>query len=223
MAIIPAAGQGTRMGAVKQLLDLKGKPVLIRTIEAFEGHDEVDEIIISAPKNIAEIIGVYGFKKIRAVVPGGDNRQASVWAGLDVIDDDETCVLIHDGARPLLSKKIISDVLGYVRKGECAVSGVISKDTIKITDGDNLIRDTPSRERTWLVQTPQGFPCHIIKKAHLSAKAKGFIGTDDAVLVERIAVPVRMVKGEYSNIKLTTPDDLQLAEALISAFGNPMD
>ena len=217
--IIPAAGSSSRMGVTKQLMDLKGKPVLIHTIEAFEKHEEVDEIIICTSKEIAEVIAPYNFKKIKAIVPGGASRQDSVRIALDALGMDDYYVLIHDGARPLISQKVISDVLDCVRRGECATSGVISKDTIKITDSHGIVKDTPPREHAWLVQTPQGFPSRIIKKAHNLAKAEDFVGTDDAMLVERLGVSLRIIEGEYSNIKLTTPEDMQLAEILLHKRG----
>jgi len=213
--IIPAAGTGTRMGAVKQLILLDSIPVLARTIEAFEYHDEVNEIILAAPENVAEAIQPYRFKKLTAIVEGGPHRQASVWAGLNALSPDTAGVLIHDGARPLVTQKAISDVLTCVRRGLCAISGVKSKDTIKITGENNIIRHTPNRDNIWLVQTPQGFPYHLIKEAHQKAIADGFVGTDDAMLVERLGTTVRMVEGDYRNIKLTTPDDIHMAEALL--------
>ena len=218
--IIPAAGMGTRMGAVKQLLILKDRPVLSHTLAAFEEHEEINEIILVAPAESMEEIQIkaifpYGFKKISAVVQGGLHRQESVWAGLNHLSQDVAWILIHDGARPLVTKQVISDVLAYVRKGVAAVSGVKSKDTIKLTE-DDIVKDTPARDYAWLVQTPQGFPHNLIKEAHIKALAEGFIGTDDAMLVERLNVPVYMVEGDYRNIKLTTREDVKIAEALIT-------
>jgi len=209
--IIPAAGTSVRMGTMKQLLILKDRPVLAHTLAAFENHRKIDEIIMAAPENVAEVIRPCGFKKLKAVVKGGGNRQASVLAGLMAVSPDVGHVLIHDGARPLVSRQVISDVLEQVRCGRCAVSGVKSKDTIKIADENNVICDTPNRGNTWIVQTPQGFPLHIIKEAHLRALSDGFVGTDDAILVERIGFDVYMVEGDYRNIKLTTPEDVPVA------------
>ena len=206
---------GTRMGAAKQLMILGTKPVLAHTIEAFDSHKDVDDIIVVAPENVAGAVRAYGYKKLKAVVPGGAERQASVWAGLSALDGETGPVLIHDGARPLVTQKVISDILSCVRQGKAAVSGVISKDTIKIADAEGFVKDTPKRELVWLVQTPQGFPCRMIKEAHQQAINDGFVGTDDAGLVERMGIPVLMVKGDYRNIKLTTPEDLQMAEALL--------
>jgi len=208
--IIPAAGTGSRMGTEKQLLQLSGKPVLARTIEAFEAHDEIDDIIVVSKHKLT------GYKKVRATIPGGETRQASVREGLKALADDVAWVLIHDGARPLVTQQAISAVLGYVRRGYSAVSGVKAKDTVKITDENNIITATPNREATWLVQTPQGFPREIITEAH----KQDFIGTDDAMLVERMGVAVRMVEGDYRNIKLTTPEDILLAESFLHKEGS---
>ena len=214
--IIPAAGTGSRMGVDKQLMPLKGKPVLTYTLAAFDSHDEVDEIIVVAPRNVADVILPYGFEKVKTVVEGGDNRQASVWAGIQQINSDVTNVLIHDGARPLVTHNAISDVLACVRRGIPAISGVKPKDTIKLADNCNMVKETPNRDKVWIVQTPQGFPAATIIKAHELAITENFLGTDDAMLVERMGVEIYMVEGDYHNIKLTTPEDRAVAEALLS-------
>ena len=209
--IIPAAGLGSRMGnQLKQLMLLDGKPVLSHTLEAFNSHKEIDEIVVVGPRSLRDITNK--FEKVKALVEGGENRQASVWRGLCALDDDVDWVLIHDGARPLVSSRVISDVLA---SGVCAISGVKSKDTIKIADVNNIVEDTPDRDGVWLVQTPQSFPYHIIKKAHQQAIDDSFTGTDDASLVERLQIPVKMIAGDYRNIKLTTPEDILVAEAYI--------
>ena len=208
--IIPAAGTGSRMGGLKQFMLLGGKAVLAHTIEAFEKHEEVDEIILAAPEQAAE----WTYKKVKAILAGGPTRQASVYAALSRAEAD--CILIHDGARPLIRQQAISEVIKHVRQGHCAVSGVLAKDTIKIAAGDNnIVQHTPPRSQTWLVQTPQGFPAHIIKEAHRRAAAESFLGTDDAMLVERMGIAVHMVQGDYCNIKITTPEDLRIAEELL--------
>ena len=213
--IIPAAGTGSRMGCRKCMLLLDGIPVLYRTISAFDNHDEIDEMVIVASKDEFDVISDYKFKKPYKITIGGCDRQSSVRAGIDALCCDVTNVLIHDAARPLVTNKIISDTLAVVMQGHCAVSGVKTKDTVKVTDEKNKVQDTPARDNIWIVQTPQGFPHHIIKEAHKQAYETGFNGTDDAVLVERLGLPVCMVDGDYSNIKLTTPDDMIIAEALI--------
>ena len=220
--IIPAAGKSTRMGTQKQLMVLGKVPVLARTLAAFEGHADVDEIILATSKDVAEAIGAFGYKKghekIIAVTEGGSSRQESVYAALKCVSPGVDNILIHDGARPLVGWQTISDVLAYVRRGLCAASGVISKDTVKIVGEDNIVKATPDRGSTWLVQTPQGFPYEVIKEAHKRARSDGFVGTDDATLVERIGVSVYMVEGDYQNIKLTTPDDFEIAEVLLERY-----
>jgi len=217
-AVIPAAGLGTRMGGLKQIMLLKGKPVLARTVAAFELHPGIKEIIIVAPGGAPadEIKSkMKGFNKLKSIVEGGDNRQASVFNGLQAVSKDIDGVLIHDGARPLVSEKVISDIISYVREGKSAISGVKTKDTIKIADSKNIISDTPDRDYVWLVQTPQGFPPEIIKKAHERAALDNFLGTDDSILLERLGEKVYMVEGDYKNIKLTTKEDFIMAEMLM--------
>lgn len=206
--IIPAAGLGSRMGAQKQLILLGDKPVLAHTLEAFDSHPSIDEIIVVGPKSLADIAN--SFSKVKSLVEGGANRQESVWNGIKTLSNNVDWVLVHDGARPFVSEKVISDVIG-----KCAISGVKSKDTIKITNDSNIVQNTPDRENLWLVQTPQSFPRHIIEKAHQQAIVDGFVGTDDASLVERIEIPVQMIEGDYRNIKLTTPEDILIAEVYI--------
>ncbi|MCL2400583.1 MAG: 2-C-methyl-D-erythritol 4-phosphate cytidylyltransferase [Defluviitaleaceae bacterium] len=220
-AVIPAAGKSVRMGTHKQLMILKDRPVLTHTLAIFENHSEVQEIIVVASTDIineikSNVINPYGFSKIKAVVEGKATRQESVWVGIKALSPDTTGVLIHDGARPLVSTKAISDVIAFVKQGICAVSGVKSKDTIKITNSKNIVQDTPDRTGVWIVQTPQGFPVSLIKEAHKQAAEEGFLGTDDAMIVERMGVAVRMTEGNYHNIKLTTPEDIRVAEALFS-------
>lgn len=205
--IIPAAGQSTRMGVQKQLIPLGGVPVLVRTIEAFKNHSQVDEIIVLVPKDMKFV-----YEGIK-VVEGSNTRQSSVWVGLQHTSNDITRVLIHDAARPLVTSQIITDIINH---DGCAISGVKSKDTIKITDSHGLVTDTPDRDNMWIVQTPQGFPKQVIVEAHNKAIAENFTtATDDAMLVERMGIPVVMVAGSYSNIKLTTPEDVKIAEALM--------
>jgi len=220
-AIIVAGGMGTRMGSpvMKQLILFDDKPVLTHTLLAFEKHSEVDELVLVVPKGAVDevmklAVTPYGFTKIQAVIEGGEHRQASVWAGLNALDSAVEWVLIHDGARPLVSAEVIGSVISGVSKEISAISGVKTKDTIKITNENAQVLETSPREVTWMVQTPQAFSYQLIMSAHKQALHKGFIGTDDSVLVERIGGVVKMVEGDYANIKLTTPEDMYVAEAL---------
>lgn len=211
--IIPAAGGSVRMGTPKLLIPLGGIPVLARTISAFENHEGIDKIIVVTTEEAAEIIAPFGFKKVKILLNGGETRQSTVQAGL--ADVNTEAVLVHDGARPLVTHRAISDVLAYVHRGECAVSGVKPKDTMKFTKESNKVEGTLDRDQVWIVQTPQGFPVNVLNEAHERALADGFVGTDDAILVERMGIPVYMALGDYCNIKLTTPEDISAAEAMI--------
>ncbi|MCL1999294.1 MAG: 2-C-methyl-D-erythritol 4-phosphate cytidylyltransferase [Turicibacter sp.] len=212
--IIPAAGDGSRMGQPKQLLPINGVPMLVRTISAFETHTDIDEILIATSDAIkSELLG-YKFTKIRAIMQGGADRQSSVRIALNYLSPEVKVVLVHDGARPLVSAKAISNVLELAKKGKSVISGVKSVDTVKIAENSDKIAQTPDRAKTWLAHTPQGFPADIIKKAHEQAYETGFTGTDCAMLVERLGIPVYMVEGDHFNIKITVPSDIDIADAL---------
>lgn len=221
--LVPAAGTGSRMGAGinKQYLQLAGRPILAHTLALFEAHPAVAQIIVvSPPEEIPhcrrEVVERYGFAKVLAVVAGGAERQDSVRLGLFACPErGEEIVLIHDGVRPLLPPGLIAEATATaLRVGGCVV-GVPVKDTIKEVDAGR-IAGTPDRRRLWQAQTPQAFPLHIIREAHAAAWRDGFRGTDDASLVERLGWPVAMIDGSYRNIKITTPEDLVLAEAYLA-------
>lgn len=223
IALIPAAGMGKRMGADinKQYLLLAGMPIVARTISIFERADFVDEIYLVTPSPEIPycreyVVEKYGFTKVRQIVPGGAERQNSVMNGLrameDVLDDD--VVLIHDGVRPFILPSILEHAVETARQHDGALVAVPAKDTIKlVTDG--IVRETPPRENIWLAQTPQAFRYAVIRAAHEIAEAERFLGTDDASLVERMGKDVHIVMGDYRNIKITTPEDLVLAEAFL--------
>jgi 2-C-methyl-D-erythritol 4-phosphate cytidylyltransferase len=224
--LIPAAGTGRRMGGSvsKQYLELAGKPILAHTLALFENHPLIDNIYpIVPPNDISycqqQIVDRYGFTKVRKLVAGGPTRQESVKNGLaalaeDGLDQPKRPVLIHDGARPLFDSKRLSMLIDIVcQTGACTI-GVPVKDTIKNVD-NNKITDSPDRNRLWQAQTPQGFQYQLIKEAFDQAAADGFIATDDASLLERLGHPVQMLKGDYRNIKVTTPEDILIAVALL--------
>ena len=224
--LIPAAGTGRRMGGgvSKQYLELAGKPILAHTLALFENHPLIDNIYpIVPPNDISycqqQIIDRYGFTKVRKLVAGGPTRQDSVKNGLDALAEDDLDqpkrpILIHDGARPLFDSKRLSMLIDIVcQTGACTI-GVPVKDTIKNVD-NNKITDSPDRSRLWQAQTPQGFQYQLIKEAFDQAAADGFIATDDASLLERLGHPVQMLKGDYRNIKVTTPEDILIAVALL--------
>jgi len=223
--LVPAAGMGRRMGVSinKQYLDLAGRPILAHTLELFQHHPSIDSIypILPADESAycqAQIVDRYGFSKVRQIVTGGAERQDSVLNGLRVLEDDgatsETIVLIHDGVRPLFNPELIPQLIETAKtQGGCIV-GVPVKDTIKEVSAGQ-ISATPERQKLWQAQTPQAFRFDLIMQAYESAERDGFLGTDDASLVEQLGEPVMMLEGTYRNIKVTTPEDLVIAAALL--------
>jgi 2-C-methyl-D-erythritol 4-phosphate cytidylyltransferase len=223
-AIILAAGQGKRMNTTvaKQFLMLEDKPILFYSLQAFE-ESLVDEIILVCGQEQIEycthnIIIPYGFKKVISVVEGGEERYDSVNRTLLAMDNTDY-VLIHDGARPFVTSDLINEVIDEVKKhGACIVAAPV-KDTIKTVDKDGWIRETPDRKFMWLAQTPQAFDYSLIRKAYKllfegneSDRKKV---TDDAMVYEGyINQPVKVVKGDYYNIKITTPEDMTIAKGI---------
>ena len=223
IALIPAAGMGKRMqaGINKQYLQIGGMPIVARTISLFEEAPFVDDIYVITPeKEIpfcrAEVVERFGFTKVRGIVAGGAERQHSVLNGLRAIDGsgEDDVILIHDGVRPFITRHILEHAVATARDFDGALVAVPAKDTVKVVT-DGIVRETPPRETIWLAQTPQAFRYGVIRAAHEMADAEGFLGTDDASLVERLGREVRIVLGDYRNIKITTPEDLVLAEAFL--------
>ncbi|MBR6569836.1 MAG: 2-C-methyl-D-erythritol 2,4-cyclodiphosphate synthase [Clostridia bacterium] len=216
-AIILAGGSGSRMGTDrnKVLLTLQGEPVIIRAIRAFEGL--VDGVILVArEEDIPTMRAITaGNALCRAIVPGGDTRQASVWNGLCALPEGAERVLIHDGARCLVDADTIRRCKASVEACGTGVAAVPVIDTIKEVNSSAVAVSTPDRSRLMAVQTPQGFDVALIRRAHEAAQAEGFIGTDDASLVERLGHPVQMTTGSRRNIKLTTPEDIKMADAFL--------
>ena len=220
-ALITAAGKGSRMNMDinKQYIEIGGKPILARTIQIFEECDQVDEIILVVNSNDIvyckqNIIDAFGFQKVAAIVAGGETRQESVYNGLIQINESCGIVLIHDGARPFVSGESIVESIAIADESGSACVAVPVKDTIKSADRDNLVQQTLDRSMLWSIQTPQTFRYHLILEAHKKALEDGFSGTDDAMLVERLGHPLRLVYGSYYNIKITTEEDLVMAEAI---------
>ena len=225
IALIPAAGMGKRMGASinKQYLLLAGRPILAHTLQAFEEAPFVDDIYPIVPADEIDfcreqVVERYGFTKVRAIVAGGKERQHSVLNGLRFLDGaaEDDVVLIHDGVRPLVPADLLRRSIDVAREYEGALAAVPVKDTVKVVT-EGLVTGTPPRESLWLAQTPQAFRYGVIRSAHEIAEAEGFLGTDDASLVERLGDRVHVVIGDYRNIKITTPDDLVLAEAFVQS------
>jgi 2-C-methyl-D-erythritol 4-phosphate cytidylyltransferase len=219
--IIPAAGLGRRMNASvsKQYLQLNGKPILAHTLDAFEKCPLIDEIVLVINPDELElcqeqVIGAYSYTKIK-LVAGGDTRQESVYAGLKAVNPRTRIVLIHDGARPLIRQSVIRKSIEETLKHRATVVGVPAKNTIKVINEDGFVEATPDRNYLVEIQTPQTFDYDLIKEAHQKALESGVAGTDDAFLVEWLKIPVKIVVGDYTNIKITTPEDLTIAEAII--------
>lgn len=219
--LIAAAGRGSRMNmdVNKQYIEIGGKPILARTVQAFEDCSRVDEIVIVVnPSDIIyckqEIVDAYGFRKVKTIVAGGDSRQQSVYNGLRQVNEACGIVLIHDGARPFISEEsIISSIDAAVEFGG-AIVAVPVKDTIKSAGRDGFIEKTFDRSILWSIQTPQTFRYELILEAYRNADEVGFEATDDAMLAERMGHSLKLVPGSYYNIKITTSEDLVLAEAI---------
>jgi len=221
-AIILAGGKGKRMNSSisKQFIEIKGKPIIYYTIKKFNDNKKIDNIVIVLSEDEIEyfkenVLNKYELK-VDKIVIGGAERQDSVYNGLKSLENSETdIVLIHDGARPFISDKIIDDGIKYATiYGACA-PGVMPKDTIKIKGEGNFSVDTPNRDRLVAIQTPQVFKFKEILECHKKVKIEKVVVTDDTMVVERYGNKVYLYNGEYTNIKVTTPEDLILGEKLI--------
>lgn len=219
--VIVAAGTGSRMnmGINKQFIKLEEKEIIAYTIEKFYNNSNIEDIVVVVKEDESEffkkeILDKYNFKNIK-IAYGGKERQDSVYNGLKSLDKKCDIVLIHDGARPFVSDKIIYNCIEEVKEHKAIVVGVPVKDTIKIIDNDKNIVDTPNRSVLWAVQTPQTFDYNILLDAYKDAFKSGFYGTDDAMLVERIGYKVKMVEGSYNNIKITTKEDLSVGSQIL--------
>ena len=219
--VFPAAGQAHRMqvGLNKVFLTLAGKPMLLRTLLTFSKVPDVGELIVAVGADevepVTSLLGrVKGLAPWR-VVEGGTERQYSIRNGLALVSEEADIVLVHDAARPLIRRDTIEELIRVVRAEGAAIIAVPEKNTIKIAAEDGTVAATPPRSSLWQVQTPQGFRREILMEANRKADEDGFLGTDDASLVERLGVEVYIVEGDYSNIKVTTPEDMVVAEAIL--------
>ena len=228
-AIVLAAGQGRRMRTKiqKQYLELDGKPVLYYSLHVFERSEMIDDIILVVGEGQesycrSEIIQKYHLTKVKAVIPGGKERYESVYFALKYMDEQknvagaasEGIVFIHDGARPFVDEAMIQRAYSEVNVQGACVVGMPVKDTIKIVDEKNFAKDTPDRRTLWMIQTPQVFKTSLVQKAYFKLmKQEEIQVTDDAMVVEQmLAYPVKLVEGSYENIKITTPEDIGVAE-----------
>ena len=225
-AIVLAAGQGKRMNSriQKQFLEIDDRPVLYYSLECFQKSPLIQDIILVTGEEMIsyckkEIVERYNFTKVTKVIAGGKERYDSVYQGLLACEDCDY-VFIHDGARPFVTEAMLErGVFGVQETGACAI-GMPSKDTIKISDKEGFVQSTPDRSRVWSVQTPQIFAYSLIRSAHESLRRKDMTGvTDDAMVVEQESgVRIRLVEGSYQNIKITTPEDLDIAETFLKKY-----
>lgn len=220
-AIIAAGGSGARMKdpGGKLFIELCGDPILALTIGAVGSSEIVDDIILTVPldqiERVKTLVEKYSFKKVRHIIEGGATRQDSVYNGIQVVSPDTDILIVHDGARPFITKEIILEAVSETRAYKAVIVGMPVKDTIKTVKDDRLVTNTLDRELLWQVQTPQVFDLALIKEAYERAKRMGIKATDDARLVERLGEPVKMIQGSYENIKITTPEDITIAEAIL--------
>ena len=220
-AIIVAAGKAERMGGGtdKAFLSLGSKPVVAWSLLAFEKNTDIDSIIlvvrkdqITAAKAVARMFGI---SKLVKIVSGGTRRQDSVQAGLKEVDSDTRIVVVHDGARPCVTQEVISEVIKSARRGVASVTGCRIRDTVKIVEKGSVISSTVDRTKYWSVQTPQAFPYSMLRKAYAAAEADKKDVFDDAQAVELTGETVKICESEKLNIKITTPFDLTVAQALL--------
>jgi 2-C-methyl-D-erythritol 4-phosphate cytidylyltransferase len=221
-ALVPAAGMGKRMGkaVAKQFLPLGDKPMLAHTLLAFQRAPEIDEIIPILSEEdmetcLRDVIEAFHLTKVKTLVVGGKERQDSVYNGIQRLEKDAVVILVHDGVRPFVTHEMIRECVESARKGECVAVGVPLKDTIKEVDSKGIVHQTLERSRLWAIQTPQAFPAKVLRKAYDESYKNNVYGTDDSTLVERSGTKVRVLLGSYENIKITTPEDLILAEEIL--------
>jgi 2-C-methyl-D-erythritol 4-phosphate cytidylyltransferase len=247
-AVLVAAGSGKRMGHLpagqtgaangtsldskcasererpKQFLQLAGRPIVTHTIDRFEATPAIDRIILVVPPGAErsceeEMVRPFGFRKVAAIVAGGMERQASVAHGLAALPDDVEWVAVHDGVRPCVTPDQILAVIEAAARADGAVLAVPLHDTPKQVGPDGVIQTTLLRSHIWLAQTPQVFRLSALREAHARAAADGVIGTDDAALMERLGARIVVVEGSTVNVKITTPDDLPVAERWLASRG----
>ncbi len=215
-AIIPAAGASRRMGTNtnKIFLELGGESILIRTLKTFSKSARIGLLIVvtNEIEAVTEILSATPNLKSWLVTAGGNERQYSIANGLKLVPADSEIILVHDAARPLIELQTIENVIDAAEKFGGAIAAVPEKNTIKIMDAAGFVKSTPNRADLVEVQTPQGFKREILLKAYAQAETDKFLGTDDASLVERIGGKIKIVPSTYKNIKITTPEDIIIAE-----------
>jgi len=220
-AIIAAGGRGERVGGSlpKQFIEIKKKPLLVYTVENFEKCELIDEIMLVVPEEYVglcsyQIVDVFNFRKIRKIISGGKERQDSVYKALLSLPGDTDIVVINDGVRPFIRVEKIIKSIEMCQKDKAVILALPINETVKRVE-DKFVVTTLDREKLWVAQTPQTFEYKLILEAYKKASEAGFIGTDDSSLVERIGFKVKVLEGDYENIKITTPEDLVLAEKIL--------
>jgi 2-C-methyl-D-erythritol 4-phosphate cytidylyltransferase len=204
----------------KQFLPLGDRPMLAHTLLAFQRASEIDEIIPILSEEdmencLRDVIERFHITKVKTLVVGGKERQDSVSHGLQKVEKDASVILVHDGVRPFVTSDMIRECVDLAKKGQCVTVGVPLKDTIKEVDDTGTVRKTLERSRLWAIQTPQAFPAKVLRKAYEESYRSKVCATDDATLVERTGCSVRVIMGSYENIKITTPEDILLAEEIL--------
>jgi 2-C-methyl-D-erythritol 4-phosphate cytidylyltransferase len=227
-AVIVSAGKGLRFmeGKKKQFTFLEGRPILAHTLEKFETCPLIRSVRLVVGQEdmdycLEEIVEKYRFQKVSKIVPGGKWRQESVKNGIDALPKDTDIVPIHDGVRPLITQAMIEDSIHAAVRFGAVVLATPVKETIKMSNPDGTVLKTLDRESLWQIQTPQTFQINVIREAHNQAIADGFVGTDDASLVERLGVKVHILPGSHTNIKITTPEDFVLASLFLKTNPPP--
>lgn len=220
-AIIPAAGIGKRMGlsVPKQCYELGGKPILAHTLQRLSAADGIGSIILVVPADhlawAENLVKEYRFPRVTQVIIGGERRQDSVQKGLQALPDEVELVLVHDGVRPFVPLQVIENCLAEAERSGAAMVAVPVKDTLKSVSSKQVIEQTVDRSGIWQAQTPQAARTSLLKEAYVAAGQAGFTATDEASLLEKINVPVKVVEGSEKNIKITRPEDLRLAKAIL--------
>jgi 2-C-methyl-D-erythritol 4-phosphate cytidylyltransferase len=226
-AVIPAAGTGRRMEAAipKQFLMLGDVPLLLHSLQVFERAASISQVILVVPKDERErtlsgVIERYGIKKVVKIVAGGATRQESVYHGLKETDPEAEVVVVHDAVRPFVTEDLIERSIEAAQKSGGAIVAVSMKETVKQVGPDGHILHTVDRAHLWLAQTPQTFRRALLMEAYRKAEYDGFHATDEAAVMERLGHKVAIVPGRWDNIKITTPEDFQMAEAILAGRRN---
>ena len=214
--VIPAGGVGARFGAriPKQFVTIQRVPILTMTVSHFARHPAVAAIVVAAPEShvgrTRRALSVMARRSPLSVVPGGRTRQDSVWLAMQGVPDGAEIIVVHDAVRPLITRRLIDAVVQAAAESGAAICALPIAETVKRVR-DDVVQETLDRSELWAVQTPQAFRAALLREAHEKARRDGVVGTDDAMLVERLGHPVRVVPGLAENVKITTPDDLRRA------------